>query len=160
VGIVRLVAGVAEYTAGMLDRDYLREASGLGSVLFVTAAAEVGHVGEHRFVRRGVIGMVGLRAVAGFAGDMGMFAGRARFALVFMTHEAHVLAGENEGFRPDQVQSLRPVMAIFSESFRHHGGADGQKQAEAEKKNYCWTYQMARVPEQANLLVVGGPGAR
>ena len=150
---MRLVAGIAQHAAGMLGRDHLREALGLGRVLFMAAPAEVGYIGEDRLVGGRVVGMLRQRPVTGFAGHVGVLSGGARLALVVMTHQTHILAGESDGFRPDQRQRLGAVMAVLAESFRHHGGADGQKEAEAENKNYCRTYEMARVPKNFSMSV-------
>jgi hypothetical protein len=46
VGVVGLVAGVAEHASRVLGGDDLGEALGFGGVLFVTAAAEVGDFGK------------------------------------------------------------------------------------------------------------------
>ena len=67
---MRLVAGIAELTAGMLLGVDLRKTLGLGDVFGVAANAEMSDAGELGFYARGIVGVFGQRAVAGFAVDV------------------------------------------------------------------------------------------
>ena len=101
---MRLVAGVAGRAAGVLGGGYLRKALRLGGVLFVAAAAEVGDIGQFGNVRRGIVGVLRQRAMARFAGDVGVFAGGASLGFVVVAHHAGVLPGVGDGVGADQVE--------------------------------------------------------
>lgn len=142
---MRLMAGVAEHAARVLRGSDLREAVRLGCVFFVAPPAEVGDVGELRLVSRRVVGggVLRLRSVTGFAGDVGVAAGGADLGLVVVAKRAGVLAGVRDGPLPDHVERRRPVMAIFAESFRNDGGANYQKKTEPGQEHERWADQMA-----------------
>ena len=57
----------------------------------------------------GVVGVFGLGAVAGFAGDMGVRAGGADFGLILVAEDAGVLAGVGDGLGADGVEGAGPV---------------------------------------------------
>ena len=69
---MRLMAGIAGQTAGMIGAGYLRERAGLGGVGLVTAGANHAGVGQGRLHGSGIIGVPGLWAVADFAVKSGM----------------------------------------------------------------------------------------
>src|SRR5262245_27980980 len=74
--------------------------------------------------------MGGLRAVAGFAGDMRVAAGGADFGLVVVTEDAGVLAGVGDGARANHIEGGGPVVAILAEAFRDDGSADHEKESQ------------------------------
>jgi len=131
VRIMRLVAGIAGHAARVFDGRHLREALGFGGILFMTAPAEVGHLGQFGDDGAGVVGVFGQRPVAGFAGDVRMFAGGAGRSLLVMAHHAGFLSGVVHGVRADQVQRGWPVMPVLSEVFRNHSGPDDEKYTHA-----------------------------
>jgi hypothetical protein len=69
---MRLVAGIAEQTAGVFCAGHLREGVGLGGVGLVAAGANHGGVGQGRLDGSGIIGVPGLGAVTNFTVKSGM----------------------------------------------------------------------------------------
>ena len=132
---MRLVTGVAGRAAGVLGGDDLGEPLGLGGVLFVAAAAEVGDVGKFGDDGAGVVGVGGKGTVAGFAGDVGVLAGGASLGFVIMAQDAGVLSGVGDGALADGVQGAGAVVAVLTEVFRDDGAADGQEEAESGEEN-------------------------
>src|ERR1035438_2383483 len=110
--IVRLVAGIAGDAAVVFGGHHLRKALGFGGIFFVTAPAEVGHLGQLGNVGAGIVGMLGQGSMAGFAGDVGMFAGGAELGLFVVAQHAGILPGVADGAGADQVERRRPVMAV------------------------------------------------
>jgi len=143
-----LVAAVTQHAAGMFDGRHLGEFRGLGRVLFVAAAAQVGDVGQLRNVRNRVLGMLRQRAVASFAGHVGMLAGGAGFAFILMAHQAGVLPGERDGMLADHGQGAGPIMPILAEGFGDDGATDYQKEREPGKQNQGGTNEMSGIPEE------------
>ena len=64
------MACIAELTAGMLLGVDLRKTLGLGDVFEVAANTKMSNIGELGFYARGIVGVLGQRAVAGFAVDV------------------------------------------------------------------------------------------
>jgi hypothetical protein len=137
VGVVGLMAGVAEHAARVFSRMDLWEVLGFRGVLFMAAAAEAGHIGEFGLERGRVIGlgMSGLRTVAGFARYVGVTPGSADFGLIFVTEDAGVLPGIGDGTRADQIEGGGPVVAVFTEAFRDDGGADDEEESKDGEEN-------------------------
>ena len=129
MGIVRLVARVAQHAARVLRGGHLREVLRFGRILFMTAAAEVGYVGKRGFVGRWIIrgGMRRLWSVACLAGNVGMFAGGSGFGLLVMAQNAGILSGIRDRALPNHIQGTRPVMAVLAESLGNNRGAYRQK---------------------------------
>jgi len=115
VRVVRLMARIAEHAAGVLGGDHLRKARGLGRVLFVTPAAEVGDSGQLGDVGGGVAGVLRQGTVAGFAGDVRVLAGGARFGFVIVAQNALVLAGVSNGEPADFFQRGGAEVAVLAE---------------------------------------------
>lgn len=69
---MRLVAGIAGQTTGVVGAGYLRERARLGGVGLVTAGANYSGVGQRGLYGSGIIGVPGLRAVANLAVKSGM----------------------------------------------------------------------------------------
>ena len=78
------MTGIASQSLRMLDGYHLREFLGLGRVLFMTAAAKVGDIGQFRNVGGRVVGVERQGSVAGFARHVRVTAGGADFGLVVM----------------------------------------------------------------------------
>lgn len=134
---MRLVAGVASRAAGVFGSDYLREIFGFGRVLLVASPAKIGDIGEFRRDRTRVVGMFGQRTVAGFAGDVRMFAGGAELRLVVVAHHAGILAGVARGAGADQVEGPRPVMAELAEVLWNDGSPNHQKGPHGGYQDQC-----------------------
>ena len=156
-----LVAAVTQHAAGMFDGRHLGEFRGFGRVLFMAAAAQVGDVGQLRNVRHRVLGMLRQGAMAGFAGDMSVFACGARFAFILVAHQAGVLPGKRDGVLADQGQGAGPIMPILAEGFGDNGATDYQKEREPGEQNQGGSNEMSGIPEEmahCRLLFRGGIG--
>jgi hypothetical protein len=112
-----LVAGDALGSAGMLLGIDLWELLGFGLILPVASLAQAGSC-EFLWLYGGwIIGVLGVRAVAGLAGDDSMFTlGPKRDDLV-VARGAGCLARKRYGARSDVVEGGGPVMAIAPERF-------------------------------------------
>ena len=99
--IVRLVAIVAGHAAGVLRGHNLRKRLGLGGVLLVASSAESGDGGQLGDIRRRVSGMPGERPVTGLAGHVGVPAGGADLAFLFVAQNAGGLPGVGNRMLPD-----------------------------------------------------------
>jgi hypothetical protein len=147
--IVRLVAGVAGSAAGMFRCDNLRKPLGLGCVLFVADAAEAGDLRELGDDGAGIVGMLGERAVAAFAGYVGVFAGGAGFGLVVVAQDAGILAGVGDGTLADGGQGAGAVVAVLSEVLGDYRRSDGEENADSGEQDEGGSDQMSRIMEQA-----------
>ena len=122
-----LVAGIAGHAAGVRYGGHLREVLGFGGVFLVAAAAKVGHLGQFGSDGARVVGVFGQWTMAGFASDVGMFAGGAKLGLVVVAHDAGILPGVVDGVGADQVEGARTVVAVFAEVLRHDSGSNDEK---------------------------------
>jgi hypothetical protein len=147
--IVRLVASVAGHAAGVFSGNDLREGGGFGCILFMAAAAEVGDVGEFGDEGGRVIGMFGEGAMAGFAGDVGVFAGVVEFGLIVMAHGAGFVAGVGDGAGANEVECAGAIVAILTEGFGDDEGAQTEEGSHGEDENYSGTNEMSPVMQQA-----------
>src|SRR3954463_13550494 len=114
----------------MLSGDDLGERGRPGGVALMTAAAEIGDIGERGLEGAGVVGVFGLGSVAGFARDMGVAAGGADFGLILMAQDAGILAGVGDRLGANGVEGAGAEVAVLAEVLRNHGGADDHKDAE------------------------------
>jgi len=69
---MRLMAGIAGQTAGVICTGYLGERVGFGRVGLVAAGANHGGIGQERLDGSGIIGVPSLRAVANLTVQSGM----------------------------------------------------------------------------------------
>ena len=76
---MRLMAGIAGQTTGVIGAGHLGEGVRLGRVGLVAAGANHGGIGQGRLYRSGIIGVPGLWAMADFAVKSGM---PAQFLLI------------------------------------------------------------------------------
>jgi hypothetical protein len=146
---VRLVAFIAGHPAGVLLGNHLRKSGGLGRVLFVAPAAEIGDIRQFGLDGRGVAGMLRLRSVAGFAGHMGMLAGGADLRLIVMAQDAGGLSGIRDGMRTNCGERPWPVVAELTEGFGNDGAANNQEDPEDGQKDHRGAYQMDPVSKSA-----------
>ena len=134
---MRLVAGIAGRAAGVFGGDHLREISGFGRVPLVASPAKIPDIGEFRGDGTRVVGMFGQRTMAGFAGDVRMFAGGAELSLVVVAHHAGILACVGQRAGADQIEGGRPVMSEFAEVLRYDGSPNHQKDPHRGYQNQC-----------------------
>ena len=128
--IVRLVTTGADGAGHVVGGGDLGEAFGLGRVLFVTATAEGGGVGQGWLQRGGIGSVARLRPVAGLAGDVGVASAGAGLGLIVVAGDAGVLAGEGYGPGARCLQRTRAVVAVLAERFGDHCLAHEQKDAQ------------------------------
>ena len=147
--VVGLVALIADHAAGMLDGCHLGKAARLGGVLFVTAPAEVGDIGQLRNVRRGVVRVELERAMARFARYMRMLAGCARSGFGIVAYHAGGLARVCDWPLADQSQRTGAIVAILSEGLGDNRAAHHQEYGQAGQQNQGWPNQMTRIPYQS-----------
>ena len=131
----------------MFGGDHLGEPFGFGRILLMAAAAEVGDVGEGGLERAGIVGVFGLGTVAGFARDVGVFAGRAFLGGVFMAQHTGVLTGESDGMLADGGQGAGTVVAVLAEVPGDHRAANGEEEAHRGEKNDGGSNQVYGVAE-------------
>lgn len=133
--VVWLMAGVAELAAGMLLGVDLREALRLGDVFGVAADAEMGDVGFLRLHARGVVGVLGERAVAGLTVDVDVRAFRFGIGDVGMAGFAGVMAGINDGTCGDFGDGVAAKMAIAAKAFGNEGTTEDKEKNHADSED-------------------------
>ena len=97
----------------------------------MTANAQAGDFGEFGDMRSRIVGMFRQRAVASFAGYVGVFAGGTLLAFVVVTKNACILSGECDRMLPNQVQRAGTVVSILSKSFGYDRAADDEEDPKA-----------------------------
>ena len=135
-----LMARVTEHAGIVIRGSDLREIARLGGVFQVAPDAKRGHIGERGLGGDGVaaIGVFGLRAVAGFAGNMRVFPGGARLRLIGVTKHALRLAGEGHGPRPKQIEGRGAVVPVLAESLGDHGLANQHEDPKRGHEDKRW----------------------
>jgi hypothetical protein len=129
-GAVRFVAIVAGHSTRVLGGDYLGKRLGLGLILLMAAHAKRGDGGKCGFEGRGVIGMFGERAMAGFARDVGVLALCANLGLGIVTYDASVLACIGDRVLADGCQRAGAIVAVLTEALGHDDAANHHKDTE------------------------------
>ncbi len=157
---MRLMTGVAEHPGRVFGSDHLGEALGLGRVLFVAAAAEIGDVRKLRYVRGRVVGMLRLRTVTGLTSHLGVFAESPSLGLVVMAGHTGLLAGKRYGPKTDRVECGCAVMAELAEGLGDDRAAHHKEDPQGQDKNRRRLKQMGPISKQAeqrsSLSVSGG----
>ena len=143
---VRLMAGIAELTAGMFLGVDLRKAPGLSDVFGMAADAERGDFGQFRFCARGVVGMLRKRAVAGFAVDVGVDAFCLGLGDIGVAAFAGVMAGVGDRARGDFADGIAAKMAVAAEAVWD------ERTAENEEKNQADDEDRSHAKEMGNVL--------
>ena len=145
------MASVASESAGVIGGDDLRECPGLGAVGFVAPGAEDRCVELRRLDRARVVGVFGLRSVAGFAGDHDVFAEFFLIDNVGVAAFANIVAGvrnrAGRGFRDGRSS----VMAVLAERLRDNGSAQNDEGGDRDDDHSGQTDQVFRVLKQALL---------
>jgi hypothetical protein len=124
-----LVTSIAGHTAGVLSSHDLGKSGGFGGIFLMAAAAEGGDIGQLRLDGRGIIGMLSVRTVAGFAGYAGMLAGSPNLGLIGVAKDAGVLSGVGEGMGAHHRQSPGPIVAVLAKRLRNDSATDEQEDA-------------------------------
>jgi hypothetical protein len=158
MGLVAIVAG---HAAGVFGGHDLWEALRLRGVLFMASRAEGGNVRESGFESGRIVGVFGERAVTGFAGDVGVFAGGADGGFGIVARAADVLSGVLDGLGSGHGEVSGAVVAILSKSFGDDRGADHKKQDQTQNQDHRGADQMACISKTGshrNLLLATGKG--
>jgi len=110
------MAALAGFAAGVIFGNHLGELLRLGRVGLMALGAKFGSVRQDRFGLARIIGVHGLGAMAGFAGDNNMFAGLEDFELILMTHFTCGAAGEGDWLGSDIVEGAWTEVTVFAEA--------------------------------------------
>ena len=146
---MRLMARAAHHPAGVIGGHHLRETLGFRGVLFMTARTENGHVGQRGFDVDEVGRVPGLRPMAGFAGDMSVFAGGARLGLLIMAGDALGLPTKADRMLANQAESRRPVVAVCAEILGDHSPSNHQEQSQSHHQNQGGAGEMSGIAKEA-----------
>jgi len=119
---VRLVAGVAGQASRVIRSCDLREVLGLGAIGFVAAGADHRGVEFRRFHGRRIVGMLGLRSVARFAGNHYVLALFLLLDHVGMASLARIVAGKGHGPGRDFSDGVAAIVSVLTKTARNHGG--------------------------------------
>jgi len=133
--VVGLMALVAEHAAGMLGGHHLGEAAWLGCVFLVAAPAEIGDVGQLRYVRRRIVGVLRQRPVTGFACHVSVLAGCTCFGLIIVAKNTGVLPRVRDGMLPDQCKRTRTKVAVLPKGFGDNRAAHHQEYRQTGQQN-------------------------
>jgi hypothetical protein len=130
-----LVAGDALGSARMLLGIHLRELFGLGLLLAVATLAETGPGQFLRLDLGRIVGVLGVRPVAGLARNSVMFALGSKGSDLVVARGTSRLAGERNRPGPYVVKGCGPVMAIAPEGLRDQDLAQEQKDKQARAED-------------------------
>jgi hypothetical protein len=122
-GAMRLMAGIAGQTAGMIGAGHLGERVGLGGVSLVATGANHGGVGQRRLYGSGILGVPGLRAVTSLTVKADMPAQLLLIDYIGMTAFADFVTGMGNRTGRDFGDGVTAVMPVLSERFRDDSGA-------------------------------------
>ena len=129
---MRLMAGVAGETTGVIGRYDLGKSRGLGAVGLVTSRTDDGGVGQLWLYRGRIVSVFALCSVASFAGNVGV---TAQFLLVYDVGVAgftDVMSGESWRLCSNFGNGVAAVMAVLAEALGNDGRA---QQYEYRQKN-------------------------
>ena len=129
---MRRVAAIAGQALGMFGRDDRGKPFWLGGVGFMAASAENRGIGHNGFYGRGVLGMFGLRTVAGLAIDVRVFAGRLNSKDIGMAGFAGFVTGVDDGESGNFGHGVGAVVAVLTEAFRDEPCAEAEKENDSK----------------------------
>ena len=145
---MRLMAGIAGQTAGMIGAGYLRERAGLGGVCLVTAGANHAGVGQGRLDGSGVLGVPGLRAVANLAVKAGMPAQLLLIDYIGMTAFADFVTGMGDRASGQFSDGIAAVVSVLAEGFGNDSCAQDDERDERDHHDSCEPEKVLDVLEQ------------
>ncbi len=140
------MTGVAGKALGVVCGDDLRECFGLGAVGFVAAGADDRGVELRGLDGCGIVGVLGLRSVAGFARDDHVA------ALLFLVNDlgvaglADLMAGVGDGASGDLGDGVAAVVSILTEAVRDDGGT------KKDEGDQCGRHDNGEPDEVFNVL--------
>ena len=126
---------------------HLRKGLRFGGVGLVTAHAERGRVGLHRFVSVRVVRVRRQRTVARFAGHLRVLALRLLLCLLVVAGFAGFVPGKGDGPCADIIEGPGTVVSIPSESDRDDGLSDSEEHHHEDGGQYHQADQMLGFPE-------------
>ena len=122
---------------------------GLGAVGFVAAGADDGGVELRRLYRCGIVSMLGLGSVAGFAGDNHMPALLFMIDDVGMAGLAYIVAGEGDGPGRDLSNGSAAIVSVLAKALRNDEGAQGDECDHCDRHDHREPDEMFNVLEQS-----------
>jgi hypothetical protein len=87
--------------------------------------------------------------MACFAGNVGVFAGRARLGFVVMANDARALTGEHQRILAIHGEGRGTVMAVLAEGLRDHRTPHQKKDSQPGQEDQQRTEEMPRIPQQS-----------
>jgi len=150
------VTGIASQTAGVIGGDDLGKSLGLGAVGLVAAGADDGGVELRRFYRPGIVGMFGLRSVAGLAGYHHMPSLLLEICDIGMAALAHIVASEGYGPGRDLSNGRAAIVSILSKAAWDDDGPEGNKSDQSDGHD---SHQPNEVFDILKQVVRRTPGA-
>ena len=145
------MTGVAGKALGVVRRHNLGEVFGLGAVGFVAAGTDDRGVELRGLDGSGIVSVLGLRAVAGFAGDHHVA------ALLFLVNDlgvaglANLMAGVGDGASGDLGDGIAAVVSILAEAVRDDGGAKKDEGDQCDRHDHGEPDEVFNVLEQFGL---------
>jgi hypothetical protein len=147
-GAVRLMAGNAGQTAGVINAGHLREEVRLGGVGLVAAGANHGGVGLGRLYGSGIFGVPGLWAVANLAVQAGMPAQLLLIDYIGMTAFADFVTGMGNGAARQFSDGVSAIVSVLAEGFGNDSGAQDHEGDERDNHDGSEPKKMFDILEQ------------
>ena len=122
-----LVTRITGKALGVISSYNLREGSGLGAVRLMAAAAYDSGVQLRRLDVRGIVRMLGLRTMAGFARHNDVLSLFLLIDDVCVTAFANFVSRMSNGPCGNLGDGRSPVMAVLPETLRHHRSSQNQE---------------------------------
>ena len=140
------MAGVAGDSAGVICRHNLRKALRFSAVGFVAAGTHNGRVELRRDNGRGIVGMLGLGSMAGFARYHYMLALLLLLNYVSMAGLANIVAGEGHGAGRDLRYGSAAIMPILPKA------AWDYRSTQDDERNYPHCHHYSEPDEVFDVL--------
>ena len=142
---MRLMTALADDPARVLGAGHLRKGFRLGDVLFMAARAEHRGIGQLRYHRTRVLGVLGQRAMAGFAVDAHMLARFLYGQHVAVTVFTGLVTGKDDWFGSKLGQRGAAIVAILSKALGNKVCPDQQKHHDHDRTRYRQLDEMSGV---------------
>ena len=130
----------------------LGEGFGLGAVRFVAAGAEDGGVELRGCHGGGIVSVLGLGSVAGFAGDNDVLALLLLIDHVGVAGFAGTMAGEGNRPGRDLGEGGATIVAVLAKTTRHDGGAQHNEGNQRDQHHGGEPHEVFYVLEQVVFL--------
>jgi hypothetical protein len=101
----------------------------------MTTGAENGGIRQDRLHGAGIVGMLRLRAVAGFAINASVFTGFFELENVLVANFAGLMASVDDRQSGDFGDGIAAVVAVFAEALRHEPGAEAEKEGDSYEED-------------------------